>query len=347
MPSIEEPSAFLYTPASHELRYNRHLKTLTLVRTGDANARPDREIGQDRIAGSVSTLVRTIHHNLSVHFDKNPPSVEEAAATRWTIRDLAERMEHWLAKDDHELIEYATGWFHPDITASDDPLGWLRGLLGKSSSLIWQLFLSFHCRADGIDGSDYNEADDEAMVKMFVTMHLQAMYPSFVNDFPSVDKPGMDSRWIHMCMLIDELDTYFMKNVDRSKPRTLRHEAIMIEMVDAVEDLGLVDQFVHGVDPAVIWAALVKAVGTDGLAADDDNDDEADDEEVLTLVNLFICVAAFDVGKRPAEADAMMDCYTRSVGHPEVKDAIRRRARAFPSRIVVEPFRSRLELLSE
>lgn len=144
--------------------------------------------------------------------------------------------------------------------------------------------------------------------------------------------------WVQMCVRLDQLDTYD-RGVDFSHRRTRRHKAIVKATIGGIESLGLIDHFVYAVDPAIIWAALIKAVETDRLPAND--------EEVVMLTDLFLAVGVFNVGRRPDEAEAMMGFFTRSVAHPEVKDVIRNRARTLPAWTVAEPFRRRLGMLSQ
>lgn len=359
MPFIEEASAFMFSARTHELRYNKQHKTLGLVSLqASVNAEPDQGIEYDRVAGSVSTLARTIHHDLSAYYTNNLASTEEeeeVETMRRKIGNLVRCMNHWIKSETRsdlvaEMEQY---------TAGSDPLGWLVDLFKPASGIVWRLFLTFLCMYE-----QSTEPDEEDMLRLFVMMHIQAMYRIYLSLVPRPDPFPLstfgldntaaavvmsDSMWLYICVALDELEPYDC-DVDPDRDRTRRHREMVEDLIDTVDDLGLVDDFADGVDPVVVWVALVKAVETDDNENDNEDEDgggDDDDEEVTALSSLFLAVAVFDVGHRPAEAEAMMGCYTRSVFHPAVKEAIRRRADEFPAWTVAEPFRSRLGMLSE
>lgn len=345
MPFMEESSPFTLTSSSHELRYNRQHKKLALVpiRTGPY-VPPGREIREANIAGSVTMLVWTIYHDLSVYYStSNPPSDDEVASVRHTIWALAKRVENWLVNDGSGMVEIVTDWFRPGTTPDTDPLAYLHELVKRASSAVWQFFLPFLCDTHGPDWSS-----EEPVLRMFVTLHLQSMAQALLSAGPGRDPfrlPELELEevmsepmWIQISAVLDGLDTFY-SGYNSTTAYTRRHKEIVAETIGAVRSLGLIDHFTDGVAPTVIWVALVKAVETDNRPADD--------EEVLALTELFLCVAVFDIGRRPDQAAAMMGCYTQSVIHPEVKAVIRRRARHYPAWTVPEPFRSRLELLSQ
>lgn len=325
------PDQQAITAATHEIRYDPRLMKLSLVRStagqSGSKLRPIRERHSTDISNALEALQRVTYQDLSVHFRPETPSEDVSEWSVRHIRALAEWVSHTLVND--RELELPAGMAGFDTTAiePDAPLTWLTGLIGSvDTPTVKQLLV----RLAPVKSWGELTHVNRGMTQLLLQLKVQNNFQSHIKTGLPIRKAGREISQ----MLID-VDPH--RDADRSAPdHILNQKSCIYDLRVNFDGLKKTVDFMEGIDPAIVWNALVRAVEADDLPV------PSKTAEVFIL--LFLVIALFDPCHNRDMADGLLNLSRRSGQDPRVQATIESVLKEKHTWTLAAPFQERLQL---